>query len=553
MPKFIVIVGGVISGVGKGITTASIGRILKNHGHTVNVLKIDPYINIDAGTLRPSEHGEVWVTSDGGEIDQDFGTYERFLDQKIPKINSITTGQAYQAVINKERQGFYNGETVQLIPHVTNEIKERILNVANQADVTLIEIGGVVGDYENTPFLFAIKSLESIYDKSDILYILVTYLPIPSHISEMKTKPTQTAIRALTESGIVPDLIICRSKDDIDDARKKKIETYVNIKKEYIISAPDCASIYQVPLNMEKQNLSNLIFNKLNLKSLKKPDWSSWNNLVDLIVKPSHQRLKIAVIGKYLKSGNYEINDVYVSIKEALIHAAAHQSQSLDIQWINSMDIEKGTYAIDQLSNFQGILIPGGFGSSGIEGKIMAIKFAREHCIPFFGICYGMQLAAIEFARNVLNLTEANSTEINPNTKVPIINLMEEQKSVTQLGGSMRLGEYKCNLSETSLIYDLYLQYGRLNLNDGTVIERHRHRYEINPDYRNMLVDAGLYSSGVYYSDKYRVLLTEFLELSTSVHPFFVAAQAHPEFTSSLMSPNPLFMGFIKAALQTIN
>ena len=546
MPKFIVITGGVISGVGKGITTASIGKLLKEHGYTINVIKIDPYINIDAGTLRPSEHGEVWVTADGGEIDQDFGSYERFLDQKTSKINSITTGQVYQTVIKKEREGKYNGETVQLIPHITNEIKERILNVADKADITLIEIGGVVGDYENTPFLFAIKSLESIYNREDILYVLVTYLPIPPHAGEMKTKPTQTAIRALTESGIVPDFIICRAKDVVDDVRKKKIETYANIKKDYIISAPDASSIYQVPLNMEKENLSEKILHKLHLTSRRTPNWSVWNHLVSNItqVNSSIPQLRIAVIGKYLKIGNYELNDVYISIKEALTHAAAHNDVQINIQWISSLDLENGHYPIRNLGQFNGILIPGGFGSSGTEGKIMAIQFARENDIPFLGLCYGMQLAAIEFARNVCGLTDANSTEINPSTNNPIIDMMLEQKTITKIGGTMRLGEYPCQLVKKTKVYALYEKYSQTT-STGIILERHRHRYEVNPKYVSLLSQHGLVFSGYYHSDIYLANLMEFLELPEK--KFFLASQAHPEFTSSLMSPNPMFCGFINA------
>lgn len=377
-----------------------------------------------------------------------------------------------------------------------------------------------------------------------IYYILVTYLPIPSHINEMKTKPTQTAIRALTESGIVPDIIICRAKEAIDDVRKKKIETYVNIKKEYIISAPDVQSIYQVPFMMEQQKLSEKILNKLHLKSKKTPDWSNWNKRVDTITIKNEKQLQIAVIGKYLKIGNYELNDVYVSIKEALIHAAAYANKQINIHWISSLDLESGKFPIDGLNKFNGILIPGGFGSTGIEGKIMAIKFARENNVPFLGLCYGMQLAAVEFARNVCGWSDANSTEIDPNTNTPIIDIMDEQKSVTKLGGTMRLGEYSCHLHKNTLAYALYTDYGQISKN-GTILERHRHRYEVNPKYVADLTSHGLVFSGYYHSDIHNADLMEFLELPNK--KFFVASQAHPEFTSSLMSPNPLFCGFINA------
>lgn len=561
--KFVVVAGGVMSGVGKGVAAASIGKILQEYGYKTTAIKIDPYINVDAGTLRPTEHGEVWVTSDGGEIDQDLGNYERFLGQQIPKKNNITTGQIYKTIIEKERNGEFLGKTVQFIPHVPNEIKKRILDASDNFEVTIIEVGGTVGDHENIPFLFAIKSLEREFGEGNFVYILLTYLPIPSHINEMKTKPTQTAIHLLTESGIFPDIILCRAKEPLDNIRKEKIETAANIKKDFVISAPDIKkTIYSIPLNFEKEDLGMKILSKLSLKPLKIPDWTKWRNLVDNIENPKKE-IKIAIVGKYLDIGDYTLKDSYISINEALTHAAAHFSVNLDIDWIDAKTFEKHPETIEILNKYKGIIVPGGFGESGVEGKMMAIKFAREHNISYLGLCYGLQLAIVEFARNVCNMENAHTTEVMSDTKFPVIDIMESQKEIKQKGGTMRLGSYACVLKTNTIVFNLYQKLGRIekdrenlksltserigNINDGFIItEKHRHRYEVNPKFIKDLENKGLIFSG-YHERNDNTKLMEFIELPN--HKFFIGTQAHPEFTSSLLNPSPLFYGFVEACL----
>jgi len=536
------VTGGVISGVGKGVATASIGRILKEYGFSVSAVKIDPYINCDAGTMRPTEHGEVWVTEDGGEIDQDLGNYERFLEQSISKRNNITTGQIYKSLIEKERRGDFLGETVQFIPHVTNEIKNRIKEASNGYDVILIEVGGTVGDYENIPFLFALKSLEKEIGKNNVAYILVSYLPIPSHIEEMKTKPTQLSIKLLEENGIQPDFILCRGKRALDEVRKKKIETYANIDSEHVISMPDVKgegtanTVYIIPLDLEKERLGEKILERLELKKKKDPDWNNWKQAVENIIKPE-RTIEIAIVGKYLDIGDYKLLDSYISINEALIHASSKNSVKVNINWIDSKELEKKDKSVEEvLGKFKGIIIPGGFGSSGVEGKIKAIKYCREQNVPFLGLCYGMQLAVVEFARNVCKLEGANSTEINPDTKYPVIDILPEQKAITEKGATMRLGAYKAVLKDNTKTKKLYN-------NANEIYERHRHRYEVNPEYHKILSDKGLVFSGMSPNGK----LVEFVELSK--HKFFVGTQAHPEFKSSLLNPAPLFDGFVKSLL----
>jgi len=537
MTKYIVVVGGVISGVGKGVATASIARIMKEYGFSVSAIKIDPYINCDAGTLRPTEHGEVWVTDDGGEIDQDLGTYERFLGEALSKENNITTGQVYRSLIEKERRGDFLGETVEFIPHVPDEIKSRIKKIGEGKDIVLIEIGGTIGDYENIPFLFAARSLENEVGRNNIIYILVTYLPIPSHIEEMKTKPTQTAIKLLRESGIQPDFILCRGKRSLDSVRKKKIERYANIKSEKVISMPDVTgsgtanTIYIVPLDLEKERLGEKILKDLDLEKNKDLDLMGWRNSVDRIINPT-KIVKIAMVGKYLDIGDFQLRDSYTSINEALKHAGAHNEAKIELEWIDSKELEKG--GVERLSQFHGILIPGGFGSSGVEGKIKAIQYARENNVPFLGLCLGMQLAVVEFTRNVCNL-DAHSTEIDSNTSHPVIDILPGQRDIENKGGTMRLGAYPALLKPGTKIYSLY--------NCEKVHERHRHRYEVNPSYHKVLQEKGLIFSGI--SPDYK--LVEFIELSD--HKFFIATQAHPEFKSSLINPSPLFSGFIKSCL----
>jgi CTP synthase len=562
----------VISGVGKGISTASIGRILKEYGFKTTAIKIDPYINVDAGTLRPTEHGEVWVTDDGGEIDQDLGNYERFLGETLSKKNNITTGQIYNSVIEKERSGKFLGKTVQFIPHIPNEILERIRDASKNYDFALIEIGGTIGDYENIPFLFAAKSLERQIGKENVLYILITYLPVPSHIKEMKTKPTQQAIKSLSEHGIFPDIILCRARNPLDDVRKKKIEVYANIQSEYVISAPDIGTLYRIPLNFEKEKLGDKILKKFGIKKRKRANFARWKELVVNIEKPK-KTVKIALVGKYLDIGDYSLQDAYISINEALVHAGANLETGVHTEWINSKLIEKKKFKLKNLSSYDGIIIPGGFGETGIEGKIQAIEYARENKIPLLGLCLGLQLAVIEFARNMCGLSGANSTEINPSTRYPVIDILPAQKELIQneqFGGTMRLGAYAALIEEDSLTHALYKKTGRLSkdkerlkellgvkedrfrlgrtpVKKNTVLERHRHRYEVSPNFLHLLEESGLRFIG-YHSRLDDVNLVEFIEIEN--HPFFVATQAHPEFKSLLEDPAPLFIGLIEASLK---
>ncbi|MBS3149478.1 CTP synthase [Candidatus Woesearchaeota archaeon] len=530
MEKYIFIIGGVISGVGKGVATASIAKILKEYGLNISVIKIDPYINCDAGTLRPTEHGEVWVTEDGGEIDQDLGTYERFLEKPLSKSNSITTGQIYKTLIEKERKGDFLGETVQYIPHVPEEIKLRIREIGKNHDIVLIEIGGTVGDYENIPFLFAAKSLENDIGKENVSYILVSYMPIPSHIDEMKTKPTQLAIKLLRENGIQPDFILCRGKKALDNVRKKKLEKYSNINAEYIISVPDVSSIYIIPLQLEKENLGEKLLKTLNLKKKKEPNWQPWINAISKSQNPSKE-INIALVGKYLDIGEFQLKDSYLSVNEAINNSASFNNIKVKINWLDSKNIEKG---LVDFKGCNGIIIPGGFGNSGVEGKIQAIKYARENNIPFLGLCFGLQLAVVEFSRNVCKLN-AHSTEIDPEVEHNVIDILDEQRNIKEKGATMRLGSYKAILKDNTKIKEIY--------NSNEVYERHRHRYEVNPKYHSILEKNGLILSGLSPNGK----LVEFIELEN--HPFFIATQAHPEFKSSLLNPSPLFNAFIKACL----
>ena len=546
--RFIVVAGGVISGVGKGVATGSIGKILKEYGYKTTLIKIDPYINFDAGTLRPTEHGEVWVTEDGGEIDQDLGTYERFMDMSIPKRNNITTGQVYKAVIHRERAGEYLGKTVQLIPHITNEIIDRILEAADGYDIAVIEIGGTAGDYENGPFLFAIKALERELGGDVMVYFLVTYLPVPAHIDEMKTKPTQQAIRLLGEHGILPDFIICRSQFPLDAIRREKIELFANLPSDHIIAAPDINSIYHVPIEFEQQQLGKKILSHLKLTPKKEPDWTAWKTCVDHIENPS-SRIKIAITGKYVDSGAFSLTDSYLSICHALTHAGAELNVGIDITWIDSKLFEQEPEKLSELSDYQGVIVPGGFGHSGVEGKINVIEYVRKNNIPFIGLCYGLQLAAVEFARHVCNLAGAHTTEVNPDTPHPIIDVLPLQKRIIEagrMGGTMRLGAYEAQLKPGTKVYDLYQKPGT---NLCSVYERHRHRYEVNPAYVQILEKHGLVFSGMHLRED-DTRLMEFAELPS--HPFFVATQAHPEFKSRLGNPNPIFYGFVQACMSEL-
>lgn len=541
MTKYIFVCGGVISGVGKGVATASIARILKERGLSVTIIKIDPYINCDAGTMRPTEHGEVWVTDDGGETDQDLGTYERFLDKPLSKFNNITTGQVYKSLIDRERKGEFLGKTVQFIPHVPNEIKNRIKRISEGYDIVIIEIGGTVGDYENLPFLFAAKSLENEIGMDNICHILVTYLPIPSHIEEMKTKPTQTSIKLLRETGIQPDFILCRGRRELDEVRKKKIGWYSNVNFDNIISMPHVTgpgtvnTIYIIPLDLEKQNLAEKILENLKIDKRPKPDFFEWSECVNNLIKPTN-KVNIAMVGKYIDIGDYQLADSYVSVNEALKHAGARNNAGVNITWIDSKDFEKDLSNLEKLRNYDGIIVPGGFGTSGVEGKINAIRFARINDIPFLGLCLGLQLAVIEYARNMCGLKNATSSEFSDNhNENNVIDILPEQKEVKYKGGTMRLGSYKAIIRSETIVHYLYEKL--------VVYERHRHRYEVNPEYHDILTKNGLVFSGVSPCGR----LVEFIEIPE--HKFFVATQAHPEFKSSLLKPAPLFNGFIKACL----
>ena len=541
MTKFIFVVGGVISGIGKGITTASLGKIIKDHGFKTTLIKIDPYLNYDAGTLRPTEHGEVWVTEDGGEIDQDLGTYERFLNEDIPKRNNITSGQIYKTVIDKERAGEYLGKTVQFIPHIPDEIIKRIKAASEGYEIAIIEVGGTVGDYENVPFLFAAKALEQELGPHMVAYVLITYLPVPHHITEMKTKPTQQALRLLRQEGIIPDFIVCRSAHHLDDERKKKIELYAHIDRSHIIAAPDVASIYEVPLNFRRDNFGKKILEHLQLEPRTTVSWKGWQELVQTLMHPKRS-VSIGIVGKYIDSGAYQLFDSYVSIEHALLHAAAQQGYGCKVTWLDAKRFGTDMATLVDCDQLDGILVPGGFGQQGVEGKLAAIQYVREHQIPFLGICYGMQLAVIEYARHIAGLPQAHTTEVNQETPDPVIDLLPMQKkhlAQQELGGTMRLGAYSAQLKLGTKVHSLY--------GCSQVLERHRHRYEVNPDYIERLEQAGLVFSG-YHERIDGTRLMEYIEVPN--HPFFVATQAHPEFKSRLGAANPVYKGFIQASIE---
>ena len=536
MVNYIIVTGGVISGLGKGITTASIGKILENHGYKVTAMKIDPYINFDAGTLRPTEHGEVWVTEDGGEIDQDLGHYERFLDINIPKCNNITTGQVYSAVIEKERNGKYLGKTVQPIPHVTDEIKRRIRAPAEETkfDFVLVEIGGTVGDYENVLFLEAVRQMKLEGEK--VIYVHVTYVPVLKSLGEAKTKPTQHSVKLLREIGIQPDFIITRSEKPLDDVRKEKIALFCNVSGEDVISDSNIDNVYGVPLLFEEQELCKKILRKLGLRK-EELDLNAWKNYIAKIRKLD-KKVKIGIIGKYFDIGAFKLSDSYISVIEAIKHAAWNNNLHPEIEWIDSKIFEKQPRKIVNLKKIDGIIVPGGFGLSGVEGKISTIKYARENNIPYLGLCLGMQLAVVEYARNVCGMKGANTTEVEKNPAYPVIDFIPDQiKIVTEsrYGATMRLGAYPAILTKGSLIQKLYNDQNK-------IYERHRHRYEVNPQYVETLEQNGLVFSGRSPDG----ILMEFMELPG--HPYFVATQAHPEFKSRPMKPAPLFDGLLKAA-----
>lgn len=536
--KYIFIIGGVMSGVGKGITTSSIGTILKARGFKVTAIKIDPYLNVDAGTMNPTEHGEVFVLESGLECDQDMGNYERFMNITLPSDNYMTSGSVYQTVITRERNLAYEGKCVEAVPHIPLEIIGRITKAAAKAnaDITLIEIGGTIGEYQNILFIEAARMMK-LKNPDDIAFVMVSYLPIPSKVGEMKTKPTQYAVRTLNSYGVQPDFIVARSERFLDQKRKEKIAISCSVPERYVISAPDIDSIYEVPLNFERDDLSRLLLKKLDLKP-RTSDLRPWYNLNERI-KSAKKHVKIGIVGKYFSTGDFVLSDSYISVIEALKHAAFQLGVKPEIDWINSEQFEKDPKALSNLKSYAGIIVPGGFGSRGIEGKIKVIEYCRKNKIPYFGLCYGMQLMVVEYARHILKMRDANTTEIDRNTKHPVIDIMPEQKKNLEdknYGATMRLGGYPEIIKKGTIAFEAY--------GKSRVIERHRHRWEVNPEYVDRLEQAGLVFSGKSPDKR----LVEITELPKSQHPFFLGTQAHPEFTSAPLTPNPLFLKFMEAA-----
>ena len=535
MTKYIFVTGGVVSSLGKGITAASLGRLLKSRGFKVTIQKFDPYINIDPGTMSPYQHGEVFVTDDGAETDLDLGHYERFIDINLSKGSNVTAGKIYQSVINKERRGDYLGGTVQVIPHVTNEIKERVFRVGREdnADFVITEIGGTVGDIESLPFLEAIRQVKKEVGKSDVLYIHVTLVPYISAAGELKTKPTQHSVKELRSIGISPDIIVCRSEKEISKDMCEKMAMFCDVDPDAVIQNLTAKSIYEVPMLMEEQGLDTIVLKKLDVEDRPK-DMSGWHDMVARILKKYDKKVTIAVVGKYV-----ELQDAYISITESLRHAAVFNEAELEIKWVNAETIEgEDVKMAEFMADVDGILVPGGFGDRGIEGKIKAIQYARENKIPFFGICLGMQCAVIEYARHKCGMENANSSEFDAQTKYPVIDLMAEQVDVEDMGGTMRLGLYPCKVYPGTLTQKAY--------GEELIYERHRHRYEFNNAFREEIIKNGLVIGGTLPNGR----LVEIVELPQDVHPWFLGAQFHPEFKSRPTNPHPLFRDFIAAALR---
>lgn len=537
--KFIFVTGGVVSSLGKGLSCASIGALLEARGLKVTVIKLDPYINVDPGTMSPFQHGEVFVTDDGAETDLDLGHYERFIGTRMSRLNNFTSGKVYESVIANERRGDYLGGTVQVIPHITDEIKRRVLAGAAGFDICIVEVGGTVGDIESLPFLEAIRQLRADLGSQNVMYIHVTLVPHLAAAQEFKTKPTQHSVKELTGYGIVPSVIICRSAQPIDEKLKKKISLFCNVQENCVINAHDVSSIYELPLVFNAEGLDNRIVEQLGIWT-GAPNLTRWKNIVKAIANPERGTVRVAMVGKYV-----DLTESYKSLAEALKHCGALKQSNVAITYIDSEEIEGNSASLDSLEKFlanacggslpDAILIPGGFGARGTEGKIAAVRFARERGVPFFGICLGLQLAVIEYARSVVKLENASSTEFEPSTDTPVIDIMESQKEVSSKGGSMRLGAYPCLLAEGSRVREIY--------RSKEISERHRHRYEVNNRYRQLLEESGLLCSGVSPDNS----LVEIIELPK--HPWFIAVQFHPEFKSTPGSPHPLFMGFIEAAL----
>lgn len=527
-----------MSSVGKGVAAASIGKILQGKGFEVTAMKIDPYINVDAGTMNPTEHGEVFVTNDGDETDQDIGNYERFLNRDINSVNYMTTGRVYLSVINRERNLEYNGKCVEVVPHVPMEVIDRIKKAAElaKADFTIIEIGGTVGEYQNVLFLEALRMLKT-EQPNNVVTVMVSWLPIPSTVGEMKTKPTQYAVRSLNATGIFPDFLLCRAERVLDEVRKQKLAMFCNVPVENIISAPDVKTIYDIPINFEEDGLGNKILAKFGMEP-RDMNLKDWRALRDKIITLD-QEVKIAIAGKYFEVGEFTLADAYLSVIEAIKHASWANNRIPKFTWINSESYEKDPTKLSELEQFDGVVVPGGFGSRGVEGKIKVIEWCRINNMPYFGLCYGMQTAVIEYARNVLGLSDANSTEMNPETSAPVIDFMEGQKEKIarkQMGGSMRLGAFDCQLNPNSISFKAY--------GKQLISERHRHRYEFNNSYRDQLEKAGLLIAGVNPESD----LVEIVEVPKN--KFHVGVQFHPEFKSRPLSPHPLFVKFIEKAIE---
>lgn len=539
--KYIFVIGGVMSGVGKGIATSSIGTILESRGFHLNLVKVDPYLNVDAGTMNPTEHGEVFVLRSGLETDQDMGNYERFLGRDLTPADYMTSGMVYRTVIERERALEYGGKCVEAVPHVRDEIITRIKAAAkhNGSDISVIEIGGTVGDFQNALYIDAARVLK-MQHPDDVIFVMVSYLPVPGTIGEMKTKPTQTAVRDLNSYGVQPDFLIARAFSSLDEKRKEKLAISCNVRKEHIISAPDVHNIYEVPLNFEKDGFGDLLLKEMKLKPKKKSNLTNWKKFVDKI-HSAKREVHIAVIGKYFDTGDFMLSDAYLSVIEAIKYSSYSQGLKPKITWLNSKDFQNGKATLPSLSQYDGIIVPGGFGETGIEGKIKVIQYARENKIPYFGLCYGMQLMLVEYARNVLGLFGAHTTEIDPRTKHPVVLIMPEQKKILKedrYGGTMRLGAYPAKLSKNTIARDAYKK--------DTVEERHRHRYEVNPEYIKAFEDAGVVFSGQSPSG----VLMEIAELPKTTHPFMLGTQFHPELQAKPLSPHPLFSAFITAAAE---
>lgn len=532
--KYIFITGGVVSGLGKGITAASLGRLLKARGLKITAQKLDPYLNVDPGTMNPVQHGEVFVTDDGAETDLDLGHYERFIDESLSQNSNLTSGRVYWKVISDERKGVYGGQTIQIIPHVTNEIKRYIQHNADTgADICLVEIGGTVGDIESQPFLEAIRQFAVDVGRENCLFIHVTLVPYLAASDELKSKPTQHSVKEMLSIGIRPDIIVCRTEHPLTEDIKSKIALFCDVSKDCVIENNNCDILYAVPMMLKEQKMDEVVIKKLGL-NCGEPDLTDWEAMLDALRHPK-QTVKIAMVGKYV-----ELHDSYISVNEALKHGGIETRSAVDIKWIDSESLEKEGADINEiLGDMDGILVPGGFGSRGIEGKIKACEYARTHNVPYLGICLGMQIAIIEFARNVLGLKDANSAEIDPETPYPVIDILPEQKDVTDMGGTMRLGQYPCSLNPESKAYELY--------GASMIYERHRHRYEVNNDYRTDLLKGGMIFAGTSPDNH----IVEMVEIPS--HPWFVAGQFHPEFKSRPNKPHPLFRGFVTASLKHKN